>query len=132
LFNRLFRLFKKKREKPLEKPLERPLKKRGEKKPPDLEDYRAIDPGACEALYDTMLLYPRKIEISMKEAAKKGGFFTAGQLALYAGDVKKVKEYFGKYAKLSGRKLKILEIPERAVKLAQQYYKDYREYLKGI
>ena len=36
----------------------------------------------------------------------------AGSLAIYERDVSKVKEYSGKYTKLTGRKLKILEIAE--------------------
>ena len=118
MFNRLFKLFKKKEEKPLEKPAE----KKEEVKPPELKVICADDPEAYEALNNTMLVYPRGISVSMKEATEKGDFFTAGQLAIYKGDVEKVKEYFGKYAELSGRKLKILEIPERAVKKAQEYY----------
>jgi len=34
-----------------------------------------------------------------------------------------VKRYFGKYAELTGRKVKILEIPERAVEKAREYYR---------
>lgn len=115
MFNRLF---KKKKEKPLEKPSE----KKEEEKPTDLKVICADDPEAYEALYDTMFLDPRKLGISMKEAAQKGDFRTAGGLAIYAGDIEKVKEYFGEYAKRSGRKMKILEIPERAMKKAQEYY----------
>ena len=123
LFNRLFKLFKKKREKPLEKPSE----KKEEEKLPDLKVICADDPEAYEALYDTMFLDPGKLGISMKKAAKGGHFEIAGGLAIYAGDVKKVREYFGKYAKLSGRKLKILKVPERAVKKAQQYYVQFKK-----
>jgi len=33
-----------------------------------------------------------------------------------------VKRYFSKYAELTGRSMKILEIPERAVEKARKYY----------
>ena len=118
MFNRVFKQFKKKEKKPLEKPSE----KKEEEKPPDLKVICADDPDAYEALYDTMFSDPRKIGVSMEEAVKKGDFRTAGGLAIYTEDIEKVKEYFGKYAELTGRKLKILEIPERAVKKAQEYY----------
>ena len=58
----------------------------------------------------------------MEEAAKRGYYMIAGGLALYKGDLKKVVKYFGKYSKLTGQKLKILEIPERALKKAREYY----------
>ena len=110
MFKRL--LFKSKRKKPLKTSLEKKVERTS------LELICADDPEAYEVLRDTMLFNPRLIKESIEEAAKKRDFFTAGQLALYAGDVEKVKKYF----ELSGRKLKILEIPERAVKKAQQYY----------
>ena len=90
---------------------------------PDLEDFCGDDREVYEALYNTMLLTPWRIhDVSMEEAAEKGNFMTAGGLAIYEGNVEKVKEYFGKHCELMGVKLKILEIPERAVKKAQEYY----------
>jgi len=98
---------------------------------------------AYEALRGTMFLDPRNIGVSMKEAEKKAKdsekegdklraktwYGTAGGLALYEGDVKKVKEYFGKCAELSSDKdYPILKIPERAVNKAQEYY---QKHLKG-
>lgn len=98
------------------------------------------DREAYEALYKTMLLDPTKAEVSMKEAEEKAKDFEkqgdalkariwyelAGGLAIYKGDVKKVKEYFSKCAKLSpNTSYPILKIPERAVAKAQEYYKKY-------
>ena len=76
----------------------------------------------------------------MKEAVKKAKDFeksgnlitakmwyeTAGGLAIWQGNVKKVKQYFGKCQKLSPDKsYLILKIPERAVAKAQEYYQKY-------
>jgi len=60
----------------------------------------------------------------MKSAVEKGKFRIAGGLAIWKGDVEKVKEYFKKDSELTGRKWKILEpgMAERAVKKAQEYY----------
>ena len=100
-----------------------------ETKKTELEIVCADDPEAYEALYTTMFLYPWKIKESIGEVAEKGDYAIAGGLAIYKGDVEKVKEYFSKYAELTGKRLKILEIPERAVKKAQEYYVKYPETL---
>lgn len=105
-----------------------------------LESICSEDTEAYEALYKTMLLDPRKVETSMKDAEEKAKDFEkqgdtlkakiwyelAGGLAIYEGDVKKVKKYFSKCAELSpNTPYAILKIPERAVAKAQQFYKDY-------
>lgn len=90
-----------------------------------LEIVCADDPEAYEALQNIMPVKTALITGSMEEEAKKGCYLAAGRLALFKGDVEKVKEYFGKYAEISGKKLKILEIPERAVRKAQEYYEKY-------
>jgi len=98
------------------------------------------DEEIYQALRGTMFLDPRNIGVSMKEAEKNAKDFekkgdtlkartwygTAGGLAIYEGDVKKVKEYFGKCAELSSdNDYPILKIPERAVNKAQEYYQKY-------
>jgi len=107
----------------------------------ELEELCVDNPKVYEALKDTMFLDPTKIAISMKDAVNKakelekaGDFLRAavwykiaGGLAIYEEDTSKVKEYFGRYAKLTGRKLKILEIVEEAVKKAQEFYQKYLE-----
>ena len=105
-----------------------------------LEAVCSDDKEAYEALYRTMLLDPKKVDMSMKEAAEKAKDFEkqgdnlkariwyqlAGGLAIYKGDVKNVKKYFGKCAKLSpNTSYTILKIPERAVAKAQEYYQRY-------
>lgn len=105
-----------------------------------LESVCSNDREAYEALYKTMLLDPRKTEMSMKEAAEKAKDFEkrgdalkariwyelAGGLAIYKGDVKNVKKYFSKCAKLSpNTSYTILKIPDRAVAKAQEYYQKY-------
>jgi len=104
---------------------------------PDLKKICMDDPEAYEALYDTMFLTPEMIGKSSEEAAgeaekreEKGDivgaaayYKMAGGLAIYEGDVEKVKRYFGRYAELTGRSMKILEIPERAVEKAREYYR---------
>ena len=107
-----------------------------ERAEPDLKEICKDDPEAYEALYDTMLLSPELAGKSSDDAAReaekqeeKGDIIgaaakyrIAGGLAIYEGDIEKVKEYFGKYAELTGRSMKILEIPERAVEKAREYY----------
>ena len=106
----------------------------------DLEKICMDDKEAYEALRGTMLLDPRKVEVSLKEAIKKAKDFekqkdnirartwyeVAGGLAIYEGDVKKVKEYFGKCAELSpDSNYAILKFPERAVSKAHEYYQKH-------
>ena len=106
----------------------------------NLEELCGSDKETYEALFDTMFLDPRKTGVSMEEAAEKAKKFEkdkdllnarmwyeiAGAMAIYEGNVKKVKEYFGKCEKLSpNKKYKILENPEKAVAKAQEYYKKY-------
>lgn len=113
---------------------------KGEATITELEKFLANDKETYEALQGTMLLDPRKIEVSMEEAVKKAKelekqkdtmrarvwYEVAGGLAIYAGDVKKVKEYFSKCAKLSPNiEYPILKNTERTVQKAQEYYKKY-------
>ena len=107
----------------------------------DLEKICADDKEACTALRHTMFLDPRKIQATLEDAVKKAADFEkkrnsglarvwyhiAGGLALWKGDAAKVKQYFGKCAKLAPEidyEL-ITKIPERAVKKAQEYYQKF-------
>ena len=105
----------------------------------ELEEICGEDKEVYEALLETMFLDPRKIGVSMKEAEERAKEFEksgdlirtliwykiAGGLAIHQGDAKKVKQNFGKCQELSNKGYKILEIPERAVEKAQEYYKKY-------
>jgi len=106
----------------------------------ELEVVCANDPEALEALRNVMFLDPRRINLSPEEAAAKAREFEkandslmawvwyriAGGLAIYEGDVAKVKRYFTKCAEVNpNADLKILKIPDRAVKKAQEYYTKY-------
>ena len=105
----------------------------------DLEQLAGNDKMTYEALAQVMFLDPRKIETSMKQAvdnakkaekdgdiAKAGMWYeVAGGLAIYEGNVKKVVEYYGEARRIIGREYKILGSPEKAVALAQEYYKKY-------
>jgi hypothetical protein len=105
----------------------------------DLEQLAGNDQATYEALAQTMFLDPRKIETPMKQAvenAKKGEkdgdlakagmwYEVAGGLAIYEGNVKKVVEYFGEAQRILHREYAILGNPEKAVALAQEYYKKY-------
>jgi hypothetical protein len=105
----------------------------------ELEQLAGNDKMAYEALAQVMFLDPRKIETSMKQAidnakkaekdgdiAKTGMWYeVAGGLAIYEGNVKKVVEYYGEAHRVIGREYKILGSPEKAVALAQEYYKKY-------
>jgi hypothetical protein len=109
----------------------------------ELEQLCGDDKETYEALLDTIFLDPRKIEVSMGDAAKKAKEFEkakdflraklwykiAGGLAVYEGDVKKVTKYFGECEKLAPEtEYPILKNPEKAVTKAQEYY---RKYLKA-
>lgn len=98
------------------------------------------DKEVYEALRGTMFLDPRNIEVSIKDSEKKAKdlekngdklraltwYETAGRLAIYEGDVKKVKKYFGKCTELApDRDYTILKIPDRAVSKAQEYYQKH-------
>jgi len=106
----------------------------------ELQQLCGDDKETYEALVSTMFLYPSKIGTSMKNAAEEAKKFekakdfvkattmyeVAGGLALYAGDVDKVVEYFSGCERLSSsRKYPILKNPEKAVAIAQEYYKNH-------
>ncbi|MHA1833954.1 MAG: hypothetical protein ACTSV7_08185 [Candidatus Baldrarchaeia archaeon] len=107
----------------------------------ELETVCSDAPEILEALEDTMFLYPLKFDISLKDALSRARRFEregdniraalwyriAGGIAIYEGDVSRVKDCFSKYAKLTGKSPKILEVAEEAVKRAQKYYKKYLE-----
>jgi E3 ubiquitin-protein ligase DOA10 len=124
--------------------LRRKKKEKEEEKvePTLLEKICSDNKKAYKALRNTMLLFPSKIEVSLKEAVEKAEDFekedddvragvwyhVAGGLALWKGDVKKVKKYFEKCAELvPNRDYSILENTERAVEKAQEYYKKYSQ-----
>jgi len=106
------------------------------KKPTELEMFCGNDKELYQALYDTMPPDPKRSNVSLQEAVEKAKEFEksgnklqarmwyhiAGGLAIFQGDVEKVKEYFGKCEKLSNRKYPILKIPEKAVAKAKEYY----------
>lgn len=104
----------------------------------ELEQLCGDDKETYEALINAMFLDPRKIDMSMKNAVdsaekleKTNDFVRAtamyeiaGGLAIYEGDVDKVVEYFSECEKLSpNKKYSILKNPEKAVAVAQEYYK---------
>ena len=106
----------------------------------DLEKICADDKESYEALRESMFLDPRKLDVSMKDSVEKAKSFekqgkkveariwyeVAGGLAIYEGDVAKVKEYYSKCKELSPNSAyPILKIPEKAVSKAQEYYRKY-------
>lgn len=106
----------------------------------ELEQLCGDDKETYAALVNVMFLDPRKIGVSMEEAAENAKKFEkekdvtraklwyqiAGGLAIYEGNVKKVIEYFSKCEKLSpGASYPILKNPEKAVAKAQEYYKKF-------
>lgn len=120
---------------------EKPLKGvESTKSATDLEQLCEGDKDTYEALTNTMLLDPTRIDVSMKDAARNASDFEkakdyvraklwyeiAGGLAIYEGDAAKVKKFFGKCAKFSPEtKYLILENPEKAVAKAREYYKKH-------
>jgi hypothetical protein len=105
----------------------------------DLQELVGNDKETYDALAQTMFLNPKNIDSSMKQAAEnakkadtdgdkaKAGmwYHVAGGLAIYEGNVKKVAEYFGIAEKITGRHYGILQNPEKAVAVAQEYYKKF-------
>ncbi|MEM3536356.1 MAG: hypothetical protein QXF44_01120 [Candidatus Bathyarchaeia archaeon] len=106
----------------------------------ELEKFCGDDKETYEALFNVMFLDPRKVGVSMEEAAENAKKFEkekdfiraklwyqiAGGLAIYEGNVKKVVEYFSKCEKLApGASYPILKNPEKAVAKAQEYYKKF-------
>ena len=104
----------------------------------DFEEFCGKDKDVYEALHKIMFLEPLKIKVSMSEAEEKAKLFEkqkddqgarmwydiAGGIAIYHGDVEKVKKYFGKSARLSSEsEYPVLKIPEKAVKVASEYYR---------
>ncbi len=109
------------------------------KKMSELEQLAGNDQTTYEALAQTMFLDPRKIETPMKQAVEnakksekegdlaKAGMWceVAGGLAIFEGNVKRVVEYYGEAQRILHREYAILRDPEKAVALAQEYYKKY-------
>jgi ABC-type glycerol-3-phosphate transport system substrate-binding protein len=105
----------------------------------DLQQLIGNDKDTYEALSSVMFLNPKNIEPSMKQAIdsakeaeakgdkpKAGMFYqVAGGLAIYEGNVKKVVEYYSMAEKMTGRHFAILKSPEKAVAVAQEYYKKF-------
>jgi hypothetical protein len=105
----------------------------------DLEQICENDKEAYEALYHTMILNPKKVDTSLKDAIENAKRFEkeknmtrariwydiAGGLAIYEGNAKKVVELFSEAEKLSGTKYPILKNAEKAVVKAQEYYKKH-------
>ena len=107
-----------------------------------LEEFLRDDQDAYAALSNTMFLDPGKVGVSMGDATKKAKKFEkdedlirariwyeiAGGLAIYEGDVQKVKEYFSKSQEISPEmEYAILKSAEAAVAKAQEYYKKHLE-----
>ena len=105
----------------------------------NLQQLIGNDKETYEALKSAMFLNPKNVEYSMKQAAEhakeaetKGDkpragmlYQVAGGLALYEGNVKKVVEYYSTAEKLTGRHFAVLNSPEKAVAVAQEYYKRF-------
>ncbi len=119
------------------------FRKKQENKPVEkktaLEEFLNEDKETYEALFPVLLLDPRKIDASMKQAVEnarksekdrdvpkaKMWYELAGGLAIYEGNVKKVIECFGEAERLTGQSYLILKNPEKVVAKAQEYYKKY-------
>ena len=108
----------------------------------ELEQLCGKDKETYEALIHSIFLDPRKIDISLKDAAEKAKqlekekdfvravalYEIAGGLAIYEGNVKEVAEFFSQCEKLSqDKKYPILKDPEKAVAVARKYYAKYLE-----
>ncbi len=132
----LLDMFRKKRK-------ETEMKVGSEEAATELEKFLSGNQETYEALRNTMFLDPRKVEVSLNDAAEQAKQYEkegdlvktrvwyeiAGGLAIHKGDVKKVTEYFKKCEEVAqGTKYPILKNPKEAVAKAQEYYK---QFLKG-
>jgi len=103
----------------------------------DLEEICGDDKEVYQALFETMYLDPRKVRYTIEQAVEGAKEFekrknlrrarvlydVAGGLAIYEGDVAKVKLFFGKSAKLNpDYQYPILSVTERAVARAKAFY----------
>lgn len=111
-----------------------------EKSLTELEEICRGNQDTYKALFNVMFLNPKRLDVSMSDAAKKAKelekakdllkakmwYEIAGRLAIYKGDVKKVIMYFTKCEKISPEtKYPILKNPKEAVAKAQEYYKKH-------
>lgn len=111
-----------------------------EKSLTELEEICRGNQETYNTLSNMMFLDPKKLDVSISDAAKKAKesekardllkakvwYEIAGRLAIYEGDVKKVIEYFSKCEKISPEtKYPILKNPKKAVATAQEYYKKH-------
>jgi hypothetical protein len=106
----------------------------------DLQEVCGDDKQVYEALFETMYLDPRKIRMTIDQAVEKAKEFEkeknahrarvyydiAGGLAIYEGNVTKVKQLFSKSAKLNpDYPYPILTVPEKAVDKAREFYEKH-------
>ena len=106
----------------------------------ELEKLCGNDKETYQALLNTMILDPRKIGTSLKQAvenAKKAEkekdpaiarewYRVAGSLAIYEGNAKKAAEFFNEAQRIfPDEKFPFLKNPEKAVAKAQEYYKKH-------
>ena len=130
-----FKHFRRKKDEKDEKELAFSTGAKEAKKPTELQEICGADKEVYEALYEFLFLEPEKFgkeETADRfiEKAKEAGNETqaavnwriAGGLALYEGDLEKVRLCFSQYQTLTGKKLKILEIPERVLEYSKKYY----------
>lgn len=103
----------------------------------ELEQICGEDKETYMALYHTMFLYPKRIHYTVKDAVENAKRYErernlgrariwydiAGGIALYEGNSKKVAEFFSEAGKLSGLDYPIVNRAEKAVAVAQVYYK---------
>jgi len=122
------------------KKTEKKVEAKVEIKKTELEEICGEEKEVYEALQNTMYLDPRKIPTKMEEAAQKAKesekagdllkarfwYETAGGLAIYQGDVKKVIQFFSQCQKLSpNMTYEILKNPEKTVQKAKEYYQKH-------
>jgi hypothetical protein len=106
----------------------------------DLEEICGGDKEVYGALVETMYLDPRKVRYTIDQAVERAKEFEkqknahrarvfydiAGGLAIYEGNVAKVKLFFAKSAKLNpDYPYPILNVTERAVARAKEFYEKH-------
>jgi len=122
------------------KPVQKTQKTSEKLTPTELEEICGEDKEVYAALFETMYLDPRKVRYTIDQAVERAKEFEkqknahrarvfydiAGGLAIYEGNVNKVKLFFGKSAKLNpDYPYPILNVTDRAVAKAKEFYEKH-------
>jgi hypothetical protein len=87
-----------------------------------LRNFLFLNPEMMKTNSDELIERARKEEEAGEKDKAMVSWRIAGGLALYEGNLEKVKLCFSQYERLSGKDLKISEIAEKVLERAREYY----------